>query len=144
MKEFFSRHRAFLSYLVAGFLATLVNTFCFWLFYEKWEIFKSVSTSFDVSNVISTILAWIITVVFAFFTNKIFVYREKSWKAITVMKEAFEFVLCRSLSEVFDIAFMYITVSIFDFNSVYMKLVAALGVGLINYIGGKLVIFKQR
>jgi len=142
--QFFKKYRDFLVYIVFGAMATGVNTFGFWLFYEKLYILQSISISFDISNIVSTILAWIITIFFAFFTNKLFVYRSKSWKLRIVIKEIIEFVLCRAFSELFDIAFMYLTVSILNLHSVLMKFIAALLVGLINYFGGKLVIFRKK
>lgn len=104
------------------------------IFYQK----------FMISNVISTIIAWTITLVFAFFTNKFFVYKSTERRVKYIFVEFINFFLCRLLSGVLDVIFMFISVDLLNLLPLLMKFIAALGVGLINYFGGKLFIFKSR
>lgn len=128
------KYRDFIVYIVFGFQATILNALLYMIFYQKLMI----------NNVVSTIIAWIATLVFAFFTNKFFVYRSREQRVKYIFVEFINFFLCRLLSGVFDVIFMFISVDLLNLQPLVMKLIAALGVGLINYFGGKLFIFKSR
>lgn len=128
------RYRDFFVYMIFGAMATIINAGLYALLFQYIQI----------SNVGSTIIAWVITLIFAFFTNKFFVYKSDEKRVKYVIKEFYQFFLCRLLSGIFDVLFMFITVDILSLYPVIMKLIAALFVGLINYFGGKLVIFKNR
>ena len=129
---FLERHRAFIVYNIYGFMATVLNAVLYALFYE----------SIGLSNVLSTLLSLLVTIVFAFFTNKIRVYRSSGWDLHTLLSESLTFLFARSASSVFDLAFMYVTVDLLSLQAVTMKLISALGVGFINYFFGK-HIFKS-
>lgn len=128
------KYRDFFAYIVFGFQATILNALLYMIFYQK----------FMISNVISTIIAWTITLVFAFFTNKFFVYKSTERRVKYIFVEFINFFLCRLLSGVLDVIFMFISVDLLNLLPLLMKFIAALGVGLINYFGGKLFIFKSR
>ncbi|MGN0905739.1 MAG: GtrA family protein [Bullifex sp.] len=128
------RYRDFIVYTVFGALATALNAGLYQLFYVHAGM----------TNVVSTISAWTITLIFTFVTNKFFVYRSKECTMKGVLAEAWKFFLCRSLSGVFDTVFMYVSVDICHFVPLLMKLIASVFVGLINYFGGKLLIFRTR
>ena len=128
------KYRDFFVYIVFGFQATILNALLYMIFYQK----------FMISNVISTIIAWTITLVFAFFTNKFFVYKSTERRVKYIFVEFINFFLCRLLSGVLDVIFMFISVDLLNLLPLLMKFIAALGVGLINYFGGKLFIFKSR
>ena len=130
----FKKYRDFFVYMIFGAMATIINAGLYALLFQYIQI----------SNVGSTIIAWVITLIFAFFTNKFFVYKSDEKRVKYVIKEFYQFFLCRLLSGIFDVLFMFITVDILSLYPVIMKLIAALFVGLINYFGGKLVIFKNR
>ena len=61
----FKKYRDFFVYMIYGAMATIINAGIYALLFQVVQI----------SNVSSTIIAWIITLIFAFFTNKFFVYR---------------------------------------------------------------------
>lgn len=132
--EFWKKYGTFILYNIYGFSATLLETFLYWLFYVKAGI----------NNVISTILATFITITYAFFTNKIMVYQSKDWRLSTVFKEAGSFYGFRTVSTFFNIGYMYVTVDLLHWMPVLMKMIAALIVGMINYILGKKFIFRDR
>lgn len=134
VKEFWKRHKTFIFYNIFGFTATLLETFLYWLFFKKLGI----------ENVMATLFAWLITVVYAFFTNKILVYKSKDWNLVIIVKEFLYFFGFRAITGIFNILFMYITVDLLHWWPVTMKAIAALIVGLSNYMIGKKLIFKHR
>lgn len=133
LKTIIKKYNDFFLSMIFGALATAINTAGYWLFY----------TIVELPNLVATALALIITIIFAFFTNKLFVYRSKSWKIEVLIKESFGFLICRALTGVFDMLFMLVTVDVLELFPVLMKLIAALLVGLMNYLAGKFLIFKR-
>ncbi|MCQ2483904.1 MAG: GtrA family protein [Clostridia bacterium] len=73
-------------YLVFGVLTTVVNLVVFKCFENLTHV------------LIVNIIAWVVSVAFAFFTNKLFVFESKSWKSNIVAKEAISFVSARLFS----------------------------------------------
>ena len=129
---FIKARATFFRYCIAGALATLLETVLYMLLYDKLGIY----------NVISTFLAWFITVLFAFMTNKYFVYKAKSGDKI--IKELLAFFSCRIGTGIFNLVWMFVTVDFLVWNPLYMKLLSAIIVGVINYLVGKMMIFKKK
>ena len=85
VKKFCNRET--ISYLIFGILTTIVNQVTF-------EICKFMGVNY----VVSTIIAWILAVSFAYITNKLFVFESKSWETSLILKEISSFVACRLFS----------------------------------------------
>jgi len=133
-REFWKKYGTFILYNIFGLTATALETFTYWLFYSKSGI----------NNVMSTVMATFITITYAFFTNKILVYRSKDWRISTLLKESGEFYGFRIGTALFNVGYMYVTVDLLKWPPIPMKIIAALAVGLMNYMIGKKVIFKRR
>lgn len=133
VREFIRKKRTFLTYCFYGFLATLLETGLYSLFYY----------TFGAPNIFSTITAWILTVIFAFFTNKVFVYRSRVWKARVFLREIAAFFSCRITTGVINAVWMFVFVDVLHFSGVVMKLLAALVVGIVNYTAGLFAVFRK-
>jgi putative flippase GtrA len=84
----------------------------------------------------------VLSVLFAYITNKLFVFESKSFDAHVLKKEIISFFGCRFFTGVMDVAIMYVTVDLFHSNSTHWKVASNILVIIINYIVSKLVIFK--
>ena len=133
-KTFWNKYGTFILYNIFGLSATALETVVYWLLFSKAEI----------GNVVSTIIASFITITYAFFTNKILVYKSRDWRFKTMTAEICEFYGFRILTALFNVGYMYFTVSLLKWPAIPMKIIAALVVGLMNYMLGKKVIFKNR
>jgi putative flippase GtrA len=122
-----------LSYLFFGVLTTLVNYLVYFPLYN-WA---------GLSATVSTIIAWVVAVVFAFLTNKPFVFKSHDWSMKTVKPELIKFLGCRSGSGVMEVAIIWLTVDILCWNGNWMKIVVSVLVIILNYIGSKLLVFKK-
>lgn len=129
---FIKSKATFIRYCLVGALATALETGLYMLFYEVMGI----------PNVISVFVAWFLTVLFAFLTNKYFVYRTPGRKDI--LKELLSSFSCRIGTGVFNLLWMFITVDLLSLWPLLMKLFSALIVGIINYVVGKVMIFKKK
>lgn len=133
VKGFWKKYKLFIVYNLFGFTATVLETVLYWLFYRKAAI----------GNVPATLASWIITVIYAFFTNKLFVYRSIDWMPSHVVGEFSSFFGFRAATGLYNILHMWVTVDICHLWPVTMKVISALIVGLMNYFAGKSVVFKR-
>ena len=129
---FIKSKATFIRYCLVGALATAVETGLYMLVYDVMGI----------PNVISVFVAWFLTVLFAFLTNKYFVYRSLGRKDI--LKELLSFFSCRIGTGVFNLLWMFRTVDLLSLWPLLMKLLSALVVGIINCLVGKMMIFRKK
>ena len=127
------KYKEILLYLIFGALTTLVNFVTYFLFYNM----------LNVSNVSSTIISWVFSVIFAYITNKLFVFDSRSFKANILFREALTFFSARFISGALDVAFMYLTVDVLLLNGSLCKLASNVFVVILNYIFSKIWIFKK-
>ena len=95
------------------------------------------SLEFQIANIIS----WILSVIFAYITNRVFVFKSKNKNKI---KEATSFVGARIISLIMDMIVMFIIVSLLHFNDKIGKLVSQVVVTIANYVLSKLFVFKKK
>ena len=134
VKEFVKKHWDILSYLFFGGLTTLVN----YLVY--FPVFNWLHLSAAVSNAI----AWVVAVAFAYVTNKPFVFKSHDWSWNVLWPELTKFVGCRIGSGVLETAILLVTVDLLRWNGNIWKLITAVLVVVLNYIGSKFLVFKNK
>ncbi|MCD7791339.1 MAG: GtrA family protein [Bacteroides thetaiotaomicron] len=132
--ELIKKYKALISYLFFGVCTTVINIAVYYLCYNVSGI----------PNVPSTVIAWVVAVVFAYITNKLFVFDSKSFKADVLVREMASFFGCRLLTGILDVIIMYVAVDVMDMNSTLWKLVSNVLVIILNYVASKLVIFKKK
>lgn len=133
------KHRELIVYLLIGGLTTLVSfAVCLPLMWcARWPA--------SVSNAV----AWVIAVLFAYVTNKLFVFASKDWSFQVAFPEFLKFVGCRVASGMFETAFLALTIDLPEMGevkwySVLMKILASIIVVILNYIGSKLFVFRKQ
>ena len=129
----FKKYKEVILYLVFGGATTAVNIVCYFLLYNV----------FSVSNVISTIISQIVAIVFAFVTNKIYVFESKTNTRKEAAKEMVSFFFFRFLTGVLDLSIMYIAVDRLGMWGMLWKVISNIIVIILNYIASKLVVFKK-
>lgn len=134
IKKLFEKYKSIILYGFFGVLTTVINIASYFVCYNILKI----------PNVISTIVAWVLGVVFAFVTNKLFVFDSKSFEKNIILHEIITFFGCRVLTGVLDVGIMWIAVDIMNWNSILWKVISNILVIIANYIASKLVIFKKR
>lgn len=134
MKKLLEKYADVLSYLVFGALTTAVN----YLVYLP--CYNYLGWSAGVSNV----LAWAAAVAFAFVTNKRFVFKSYDWSIRVLWPELTKFVGCRIASGVLETGFLMLTVDYLGWDGNWMKLITAVVVIVLNYIGSKVFVFDKK
>lgn len=128
--ELYKRYKMPILYLIFGGLTTLINVVIYFICYDISGL----------SNVLSNIIAWIIAVIFAFITNKIYVFESKSK---SIFYELTTFLACRLGTGLLDLGIMYFTVDILKWNGLLMKIISNIIVIVLNFVFSKLIIFKK-
>jgi len=125
-------NRETISYLIFGVITTGINIGIYRL-----------CTTVHIVYWLSTIIAWVIALIFAFVTNKIFVFESTNMQPVHVFKEAISFVAARLVSGLCDLGFMIFAVEIIHMDDFIAKIITNVFVVVINYLFSKLVIFKK-
>ena len=133
IKKLIVKYWDILSYLFFGVLTTAVN----YLVYLPCYNWLHLSAS------ISNVIAWVVAVAFAYVTNKPFVFQSHDWSWKCVGPELAKFVGCRIGSGLLETAAIFLTVDCLHWNGNVMKLILAVVVVILNYIGSKLLVFKK-
>ena len=92
----------------------------------------------------SNVAAWVVSVAFAFLTNKPFVFRSHDWSLSTVLPELGKFVGCRLGSGAMETAIIFVTVDLFRWNGNWVKLVVSVLVVIANYAASKWLVFREK
>ena len=95
---------------------------------------------FSFNYIVSNILSWIISVTFAFITNKLYVFKVKD---NNIINEMIKFYLSRLTSLLIELVIMYIMVDVFRLNDMICKIIVQFIVIVLNYVFSKLFVFKK-
>lgn len=133
IKELCEKYKSIISYGFFGVCTTVINWAAYFLCYNIAGI----------PNVVSTVIAWVIAVIFAFITNKLWVFESKSFEKNILIHEIWTFFTARIATGVLDVAIMYFAVDVFQMNATVWKLISNIIVIVLNYIFSKLVIFSK-
>ena len=85
------------------------------------------------------IIAWFVSVLFAYITNRIWVFESKD---DNIIKEIFLFYGGRVFSGAIDTALMYVFISILMTGDLFAKIVVQVVVTILNYVFSKFLVFK--
>lgn len=97
-----------------------------------------------VNELIANIISWILAVLFAFFTNRVWVFHSATNSERDFVKQFFSFVGGRILTLVIEEAMIFIFITVLGFNSMMIKVIAQIVVIVLNYIISKFLVFKNR
>ncbi|MGG7099049.1 GtrA family protein [Clostridium sardiniense] len=121
-------------YIVFGVLTTAINIISFFL----------CTRLFGIGLMASNIIAWIASVIFAFVTNKIYVFDSRNYSLKVVTKELVDFTISRGATGVLDMGLMYLFVSVIHIEDMASKIIINIIVIILNYVLSKLYVFKKR
>ena len=88
--------------------------------------------------------SWIITVMFAFLTNRVWVFQSPTDSVQAFIKQMFVFYSGRVITLVVEEAILLVFITWLGFNSMLIKVIAQVIVIVLNYVISKLVVFKER
>ena len=133
IRNLITKYWDILVYLFFGGLTTLVNFLVYFPLYN----FLGFSASF------SNVIAWAVAVVFAYLTNKPFVFKSWDWSSDMVFPELLKFVSCRAGSGAVETLLLFLAVDFLGWNGNVWKVITSIVVVILNYIGSKFLVFKK-
>ena len=122
--------RELVLYVVFGTFTFLVNVVTYFLFQSVMGI----------NYLVSNVLAWFFSVLFAYITNRTWVFESKSPE---ILKEMSLFFGGRIFSGVVDTALMYLFIDVLVLGNTFSKIVVQIIVIVLNYVFSKLIVFKD-
>lgn len=140
IKEIWNKYKEMIMYLIFGVATTLVN----------WVVYGSLMQIPDMLMTFANVIAWVVAVLFAFITNKWFVFESKNLEAQALIKEFGMFVGARVITGVFEIVgvpllyYLGMRQSILGIEGFFAKIVVSVLVVILNYVFSKILIFKEK
>jgi len=122
-------------YLFFGGCTTLVNLITKWIL--LWTIFDS---SKAVELQVAIIISWIVGVLFAYVTNRMFVFSSKNKN---IFREIVSFFGSRVITLIIEMVIMYMFVTLLELNVFVFTIISQVIVIILNYIFSKLFVFKK-
>lgn len=132
---FCQKNKEIINYLIVGILTTLISIISYAIL-----TITVLNPNNEIQLQIANIISWIIAVIFAYITNKKYVFESKEKN---IKKEFTKFTTSRITTLLIEMLFMYIFVSILKYNDKIMKVIAQLVVIILNYVFSKIFVFKE-
>lgn len=133
VRDFYYKHESVMLYLIVGAMTTAVSL-----------ITQYIPLLMGFPTEVNTTVSWICAVTFAFFTNKVWVFKNESKTKSDWIKQAAAFYGGRLTTYFLELAFMSFTVRVLMQNEYLMKLIAQVFILIINYLFSKLVVFAKK
>lgn len=134
IRNIYKKYKDIVPYVFFGVCTTIVNVVVYWFF--AYVLMQA--------TMLSTIIAWIAAVLFAYITNRKWVFHSQAYGVVSIMKEIVSFFSCRLATGIIDWLCMYIFVDVLHANGVLIKFVANIIVIVLNYVASKLLIFRRK
>lgn len=129
--ELYKKYEEIINYLIVGVMTTLVSI----------GTYAICTKCLNINYMIANIISWIISVLFAYITNRIFVFKSESKKIIL---EIYQFFKYRIFSFVIEIFLMYVFVELINIDDMISKIIVQIIVIILNYVFSKLFVFKKK
>lgn len=132
MMKLYNKYREIIDYIIFGGLTTLVNIVVFYIF----------DTLLGWPYLIANAVAIVLSILFAYITNKRFVFKTSDMTAQENIVEFLKFIGFRLISGLADMATMWLLVDLISIDTNIAKLLTQFIVVVLNYVFSKLFIFK--
>ena len=140
IKKLYRKYRELIVYFITGVLTTLVN----------WAAYALCVRGFGWNVAVSNAIAWVVAVIFAYITNKLWVFRSFNWQPGFVLKECLLFVSARIVTGLYEIVSVPLLVNLgldqamFGVKGMWAKILTSAVVMVLNYVFSKLIVFRKK
>ncbi len=132
LQKLYYKYESAILYIFFGGLTTIVSIAS-----------QYIAVWLGAGTALSTTISWVCAVTFAFFTNKLYVFKSGSFERKLFMKEFFSFYGARLVSYFLELGFMLLTVDVLRLNTYLMKLIAQIFVLIANYLFSRFFVFSK-
>lgn len=134
--DMYRKYEEGINYLIFGFLAFVLNYGLYYLFDNE--------NMLDMHYMAATVLSWTLTVVFAYWTNRTFVFKSRNKDVQSLLEEFLSFIGARVATELLEMGLMFLMVGLAGQDEMISKFVCQVLVIVANYFLSKLWIFKEK
>lgn len=131
--KLFNNYKSVIYYLFWGVVTTLINIISYIIF----------NRFFNINYQISTVIAWFLTVLTAYVTNKRWVFNSNTETFSQLLAEITKFLTMRGATLLVEMLIMGLGVSILSWDSILVKIIANVVVVISNYFFSKLLVFRS-
>lgn len=131
--DLYKKYEEIINYIIVGGMTTIISILSYYLI----RIILSANTDLNIQ--ISTVLSWIFAVTFAYFANRIFVFKSNNSKS----KESIKFVTSRIMSLLIEMFVMFLLTGILKINDKIAKILVQFIIVILNYLFSKIFVFKK-
>ena len=132
----YEQKKEVVNYIIFGGLTTIINLLTYFILTVT---LLNVNNSIEIQ--IANVISWIVAVLFAYFTNRLYVFDSKNKNK---KKELGYFFITRVATLFVDILIMYLGVNILLFNDKIVKIISQFFVIISNYILSKVFVFNNK
>lgn len=129
----YNKFEEVINYLIVGVLTTFLSIAIYFVF----------ARIFKIDYYTSTVISWFISVLFAYITNKIFVFKSDIKEKKALIKETYEFYKYRLLSLIIEMVIMFLLIELLTIDDMVSKIITQVIVIIINYVFSKIFVFKE-
>lgn len=133
-KALFLKYKEPILYIFFGGLTTLVNIVSYALFAHLLHL----------DEILSTVIAFLLSVIFAYLTNRKWVFHSKASGKKGIAYEIATFFGGRLFSGALDVGIMYLFVTTLHYNDLLIKILSNILVIILNFIISKWIVFRKR
>lgn len=133
LNPFYKKNKEVLLYLFFGVLTTVINIIVFSVF----------TTLVPLDELVANIIAWVVAVLFAYVTNRVWVFSSHCDTTGALVKEILSFYGGRVFTLLVEEAILFVFIKLLSLNTTAVKIVAQVAIIILNYIISKLFVFKK-
>lgn len=135
-RSLYKKYHEIILYVIFGVLTTLVSFVTYFLFRLVFH-----------STTLPVICSWVCAVVFAYVTNRVWVFKSKTYTFFPILREIIYFFAMRLLGLFIDMGIMYVLVDLPGLvNTWYefmVKCISTVVIVILNYAFSKMFVFKR-
>lgn len=133
LRQLYEKYKDLIPYGIFGVCTTLVNIASYAMFTRQMGM----------GVMPATIGSWVLAVLFAYVTNRKWVFKSTASTSAEILKEMGSFFLCRLATGVLDWAIMLLFVELMGLDDLVIKVLSNVIVIVLNYVASKFLIFKH-
>lgn len=133
LKNICIKYQSFLLYVIFGILTTIVNIIVFFILYNMLHT----------GHNIAYVVAWFWAVLFAYLTNRVWVFHSTSTTTADIVKEVWQFYLARVLTGIIGYFILTFGVDLLHQDANIWNIIQNIFVIVSNFVLSKLIIFKK-
>ena len=130
IQNLFFKYKEQILYLIFGVLTTLANIL----------VYAIMTDIFNFNYMFANICAWFFSVMFAYITNRKYVFESPN---MGILEEMIKFFTSRVFTGILDMILMFVMVTNLYINDTIIKILVNVIVIVLNYILSKKLVFKR-